>query len=264
VNNILVLTSGKVKKLDAFPDSVDKASFDDVWFDSLNKNLELRTKNLKKYKLIYFRMVGRSLEPATLVVDYAVKNRIKIIDKIYETSLLMPLSLGKSMELKKLMDAGVPIPKTVFGRMDKLPYPFVVKSTTSSRGREVFLIKNQNDTFPKKPDKFYFAQEFIPNANRTRALVVGDKVVGAIKRQTKWNKDETKETLNPIPKEVEKLALFATNAAGLNICGVDILEDAGGKLWVIEANAAPSWKLINKYCGVIVENEIIKYLQKQV
>ena len=262
VKGILILTSGKVSKLDAFPDVVDKGSFDDVWFDSENFF------DLKQYKLIYFRMVGRSLEPATLVAHYAVKNRIKIIDKIYETSLLMPLSLGKSIELKKLMDANVPVPKTVFGRMDKLPYPFVVKSTSSQRGREVWKVDNgsmMKDLRSRMDkNKFYFAQEFIPNANRTRALVVGDKVVGAIKRQTKWNKDETKETLNPIPKEVEKLALFATNAAGLNICGVDILEDAGGKLWVIEANAAPSWKLINKYCGVIVENEIIKYLQKQV
>ena len=259
MNNILILTSGKVSKLDAFDDSVDKGSFDDIWYDSENFGLG-------QHKLIYFRMVGRSLEPATLVAHYAIKNRIKIIDKIYETSLLMPLSLGKSIELKKLVEAGVPVPKTVFGRMDKLPYPFIVKSTSSQRGREVWKVENEEELkkLPRQKNKFYFAQEFIPNAHRIRVLVVGDRALGAIRRQTKWNKDDIKETLNPVPKNVEELALFATGASGLDICGVDILEDGGGKLLVIEANAAPSWKLINKYCGIVVENEIIKYLQKQI
>ena len=115
-----------------------------------------------------------------------------------------------------------------------------------------------------KLGKFYFAQEFIPNAKRARLLVIGDRVVGGILRQTKWNKDETKVTLNPVPEDMAKLAIQATNAVGLEICGVDLLVDEDKKLYVIEANAAPSWKLINKYCSVSVENEIIKYLQKKI
>ncbi len=266
LNKILILTSGKSTKLDAF-NGVSKASFDDVNYSSDNKNLCVNDKDLKDFSIIYFRMVGKSLEIATLVAGYAKENGIKIVDRIYESSLLMPLSLGKSIEIKKLLNAGVTMPKTVFNNFEKLPYPFVVKSTTGQRGREVWLVKDKmemkelRNKFEK--NKFYFAQEFIEKAKRARVLVIGDKVMGGILRQTKWNKNETKETLNPVPIQIAELALMATKAIGLDICGVDILVDEKNNMFVIEANAAPSWNLINKYCGVIVEDEIIKYLQNQ-
>lgn len=269
MNQILILTSGNVSKLEAFKNEpVDLASFNDIWYDSLDANLKLQTSNLKQYQLIYFRMVGRSLEVATLVADFAIQNRIKLVDKIYESSHLLPLSLGKSLEIRKLIEAGLPVPRTVFNRFDALRYPFVLKSTTSSRGREVWLINNDEEMNDKRStmdkEKFYFIQEFIPESHRIRALVVGEKVVGAVKRQTKWHKDETEETLNPVPENVEKLAVSAARAVGLDICGVDILVNPTGQMWVIEANAAPSWKLIAQNCGVNVEHEIVKYLQSQI
>ncbi|MEK7550795.1 MAG: hypothetical protein AAB535_03370 [Patescibacteria group bacterium] len=264
---ILILTSGKVSKLDTF-DVPFKASFDDINYSSEFGDIFVNDKSLKDFEIIYFRMVGKSLEVATLVAEFAVKNKIKIIDKIYENSLLMPLSLGKSIELKKLIDAGVSVPKTVFGDLKKLPYPFIVKSTNSQKGREVWLVRNEIEMgelrMKFQKGKFYFSQEFIPNAKRARLLVIGEKVIGGILRQTKWNKDGTKEVLNPIPSDMEKLALFATRSAGLDISGVDILINKMGEMFIIEANAAPSWKLINKYCGVLIENEIIKYIQNQV
>ncbi len=114
-------------------------------------------------------------------------------------------------------------------------------------------------------NKFYICQELIENARRARVLVIGEKVVGGVLRQTKWNKDETKITLNPVPKEMEELAIKASKAVDLDICGVDILINSKtDKMYIIEANAAPSWKLINKYCNVSVENEIIKYIQEKV
>jgi glutathione synthase/RimK-type ligase-like ATP-grasp enzyme len=266
---ILILTSGNVSKLEGFLD-VDKASFSDIWFDSKTKDLKIKTKDLKTYKAIYFRMVGKSLEVATLVADYARKNNIKIVDKVYADSKLLPVSLGKSLELRRLIKACIPIPKTVFGRLDVLPFPFVVKSTTSSRAREVWKVENLDDLNKLRQEKFkiakfYLAQELVPNSRRIRVLVIGDRAVGAIVRQTKWNRDETKQTLKPIPEDVANLAIKSAKAVDLDICGVDILVNSKtDEMFVIEANAAPSWKLINRYCGISVENEIIKYIQKQI
>lgn len=249
MNNILILTSGKVSKLDEFPNIVDKMSFSDL---SLDLN------NLKKYKLIYFRLVGTSLEIAGLVVNYAKKHSIKIIDKLYETDLVYPTSFSKLMELAKLKCEGIPIPLTTFNQ--SINYPYVLKSTSGKKGREVWLINKREDLPTLDKNKHYFTQEYIPNAKRIRILVIGDRVLGGIIRQTKWNKDETKETLSPIPKDLIDLSLAASKAVNVQICGVDILTNETGKYWVIEANTAPSWKLINKYCNVKVEDEITKYL----
>lgn len=267
---ILILTSGNVSKLNSFPDTVDKGSFSDINYDSNSGDLKFKNQDLKKYKLIYFRMVGKSLEIATLVANYAAKNNIKIIDEVYSNSLLLPVSLGKSLEMKKLSEAGIKIPRTQFGSFDGMEFPYIVKSTSGQKSREVWLVNNREELENLKSkkfekNKFYFTQELIPNARRIRVLVVGDKAIGAIVRQTKWNKDETKETLMPIPEDVASLAISAARAVDLDISGIDILVNMDtNESFVIEANAAPAWKLINKYCGVVVEDEIIKYLSRQI
>ena len=271
MHKILILTSGNVAKLDGFKNKgVSLGSFDDINCSSDSFNLYHKSDILNQFSVIYFRMVGKSLEIATLVSNYAAKNNIKIIDEVYSNSLLMPVSLGKSLELKKLSEAGIKIPRTQFGSFDGMEFPYIVKSTTGQKAREVWLVNSKEELESLKSkkfekNKFYFTQELIPNARRIRVLVVGDKAVGAIVRQTKWNKDETKETLMPVPEDVANLAVSATKVVGLNISGVDILiNNKTNEMFVIEVNASPSWKLINKYCSVFVEDEIIKYIQTKV
>lgn len=272
MNKILILTSGSVKKIIDFAgrEGVTLASFNDVCYSSDDKRLILKGGvDLKEFSVIYFRMVGKSLEIATLVTEYAVKNGVKIVDSMYEKAHLLTVSLGKSIEMRMLYEAGISIPKTVFGDFSGMTFPYIVKSTSGQKAREVWLVKNQEELevlrakFEK--GKFYFAQELVPNARRIRVLVVGDKAIGAIVRHTKWNKDETKETLDPIPQDVAKLAVNSAKAVGLEVSGIDILVNSvTNEMFIIEANAAPAWKLINKYCKVNVEDEIIKYLQTKI
>ncbi len=270
--NILILTSGNVSKIEEFKnfDGVTVGSFLDINYTSDSNDLNFKETSLSKFDLIYFRMVGKSLEIATLVANFAIKNNIKLVDELYSNTNLMPMTLAKSIEMRKLCESGISIPKTVFGDFSKLEFPFIVKSTSGQKAREVWLVNNQEELDKLKAEKyekgkFYFAQALVPNAERVRVLIVGDKAIGAIKRHTKWNKSHVKETLNPIPAEIEKLAVDSAKAVGLNISGIDILVNSEtNEMFIIEANAAPAWKLINKYCNVSVENEIIKYLQTKV
>ena len=276
---ILILTSGNVSKIDNFKDreGVTLGSFSDINYSSDSPDLKHKAYGLKQFDVIYFRMVGKSLEIATLVANYAVKNNIKLVDKLYSDTLLMPVTLAKSIEMRMLYEAGISIPKTVFPAggsaiddFSKLEFPYVVKSTSGQKAKEVWLVNNQEELDRLKSTKyekgkFYFAQALVSNAERIRVLVIGDKAVGAIKRHTKWNKSHVKETLSPIPEDIVKLAVDSARAVGLDISGVDILVDSKtNEMFVIEANAAPAWKLINKYCNVTVENEIIKYIQTKI
>lgn len=263
LDKILILTSGDAKKLNAF-ENVAKASFDDISFSSASNTVKVAGKDLRNFKVIYFRMVGRSFETASVVVEYARKNKIRIVDKVYSDRSLFPVSLGKSIELRKLIEKGIPIPKTYFGKVNKLNFPYILKSTTGQKSLEVWLIKNKKDLdeVPKTRNKIYFAQEFIPESKRIRILVIGNKVIGGLLRGTKWGKEKIKQVLDPIPKKVSDLALRATRAVGLDICGVDILVAKNNRMYVIETNAAPSWKSIKEQCGKDVENEIIEYLRK--
>lgn len=270
MSNILILTSGKVEKLDAFV-GVDKGSFAEINYvlgQDGDYTLMCGGRDLRQYKVIYFRLVGKSLEIATLVANYAKDNGTKIVDELYGNNHLMPSSLGKSIELVALFCAGIKIPKTVFGDFSRISFPFVVKSTTGQKAREVWLVKDEAELklLSQKFDtkKSYFAQELIPNAKRIRTLVVGGKVLGGVVRSTKWNRDMTKETLEIIPPELIEISLKSARAVRLDICGVDILTNETGVYWVIEANAAPTWKIISKQCSVNVEDEIINYLQTKI
>ena len=268
MKKVLILTSGSVNRLDGFKDKgVDLHSFSDIHWNSVEKILKIGDKELNFYDVIYFRFVGKSLEIANLVAGHAKEKGIQIVDKLYTLSHVIPVSQSKVLELKNLSEAGIKIPKTHFGieEIKKLEFPFVLKSTTGQKAKEVWLVNSKEDFPVFEKGKHYFAQEFIPNATRIRVLVIGKKVVGAIVRQTKWNKDETKETLNPVPENIANLAIESASVNNIDICGVDILVNkVTSEMYVIETNAAPSWKLINKYCNVNVEDEIIKYLQEEV
>ncbi len=304
MKKILILTSGKKKKLTPFKLSIrdlkidlTTASFDDVYFDSGNKELLLKGGlKISDFNVIYFRLVGKSLETAALVAEYAKKKwingvfpkRIKIVDRIYQRSQVFPITQSKAQEMKSLADAGVSIPKTIFGSINEIVkrgplvfgFPFVIKSTSGRKGHEVYSPKDIKELkalaetllLEEKSGKKFFAQEFVNCTKRIRALVIGGKIVGSISQLTKWRRrvdgykpreDEKKIDKFILSKDLEELALSAVKATGIDIAGVDILVDEKtGKDFVIEVNAAPSWKLIKKYCKVNVEYEILKFVSR--
>ena len=296
---LLILTGGPKKKLDAFVEpakdlglAVTLASFADLTF-LLSKQspkivLKVKDQSLAEFDLIYIRMVGKRLEDATLVVNFAVEKGITIIDRVYEKALFVPSTISKAAEMTKLIAAGIPLPDTYFGSLymigDKalahFPFPFVIKSTSGKKARDAWLVKDTHELnsaieelrVREKQGVRFFAQELIKASQRIRVLVVGGRAIGALTRPTKWRKhfvspvgeeipDGLKEALIPVPEKYWKLGVTSANAVDLDIAGVDILEEDGTKnLYVIEANAAPSWNLIKKDCGVDVEKEILEYL----
>lgn len=296
MKKILILISGKKRSLTAFRLSqrdlnigLTTASFDDVYYDSDSGELFIKGGiKISDFDVIYFRLVGKSLETASLVANYAKEKRIKIVDRIYTKSQVFPVTQSKAQELKYLADAKVIIPKTFFGSLAeiakkgpaKFGFPFVIKSTSGKRGREVYSPKNARDlkkllsllTKDEKQGKSFFAQEYINCTKRIRVLIVGGKIVGSISQLTKWRKrvsgywpreDEKKIEKFVLNKKLEKLSLSAASAVGIDVAGVDILiDEKTGKYFVIEVNAAPSWELIKKYCKVNVEYEILKFISR--
>ena len=99
----------------------------------------------------------------------------------------------------------------------------------------------------------------------TRALVVGDKVVAAMKRQAKAgeNRSNTHSGGTPLPAmlsmEASKLAVSTAKALKADICGVDILEGPLGPV-VIEANISPGLQGISQVATIDVADAIARYL----
>ena len=292
---MLIITAGNEAKLLDFKKEakilgldVTCASFGDISFDSKKTGadfiLKVRGKRVEDFDLIYIRLVGKRLEEATILANYAKDKGIKIVDKIYSNSLLMPVSLAKSLETLLLVKANVSLPKTLFGSLvaiekkgpKYLGFPYVIKSTSGKKAREVWSPTNTRDllkllkSLKSKEEKGmkFFAQEFVKASQRIRVLVLDGKVLAAITQPTKWKmrfsqKEAVRGILKPVPQKISNLTLKAVRAVSLDIAGVDILvDDETNRLYVIEVNAAPSWGLIKKYSGVNIEREILKFLSK--
>lgn len=301
MKKILIITGGSVKRLEPFVEPVKKlkldvtlASFSEFEFFSAEKKgefvLRIGEKDVANFDVIYIRLVGKRLEDASLLVEYSKQKNTRLVDKVYQDANFLPSTISKLIELKKLIEAGVRIPKTLFGGIkvieekgeELLGFPFVIKGTQGRKSREAWLPKDADELEKlvailkneEKQGKRFFAQKFIEGSQRTRVLVVGGRVLGAITRPTKWRTrflpkidgqypEPEKGQVKPVPKEDAEIALAAAKAVSLDIAGVDIIHnDATGRPYILEVNAAPRWEAFKKDTGINVEEEILKFLAK--
>jgi ribosomal protein S6--L-glutamate ligase len=114
-------------------------------------------------------------------------------------------------------------------------------------------------------------QKFIREANGAdiRALVVGGKVVAAMRRQavagefrSNMHRGGTAKKLRLSP-EYRRTAVTAARILGLTVAGVDMLESEDGPM-VMEVNSSPGLEGIQKTTDVDVADAIIEHIERQV
>lgn len=113
------------------------------------------------------------------------------------------------------------------------------------------------------------AQEFIKEAGGAdiRCLVVGDKVVAAMKRQGKEGEFRSNlhrggsATVIRITPEERTTAVRAAKVMGLNVAGVDILRSNHGPV-IMEVNSSPGLEGIEMATGKDIAGMIIDFIAK--
>lgn len=109
-------------------------------------------------------------------------------------------------------------------------------------------------------------QEFVAESKGrdVRALVVGQRVVGAMRRTAQG--DEFRSNIHrgaegvtlTLDKEYTEIALKAAAVIGLEICGVDLLEGKAGPR-VMELNSSPGFEGLEKATGRDIAGEIARH-----
>ncbi|MDE1467383.1 30S ribosomal protein S6--L-glutamate ligase [Aurantiacibacter sp. D1-12] len=111
-------------------------------------------------------------------------------------------------------------------------------------------------------------QEFIKEAGGTdiRALVVGGKVVAAMKRtgaaddfRSNLHRGGSAELVKITPAE-RSTAVSAAKRMGLNVCGVDMLRSNHGPV-IMEVNSSPGLEGIERASGKDVAGMIVQFLE---
>jgi ribosomal protein S6--L-glutamate ligase len=176
----------------------------------------------------------------------------------------------KWMSFLYFSNENLPTPNTSLLQKKSLPhtFPYVVKQTEGMQGKEVHLISNTSDLLKLPNQKEWLMQDYISEAKGQdkRLFVVGKKVVGAILRQAKTGDFRSNLSLGGVgysysPTEEEiKIAVKASQAIGLQVSGVDLIQSHSGPL-VMEVNGSPGLQGIEKATGLNIAAEIIKYCE---
>ncbi|MEO0818443.1 MAG: 30S ribosomal protein S6--L-glutamate ligase [Pseudomonadota bacterium] len=154
--------------------------------------------------------------------------------------------------------------------------PLVVKLLESTQGRGVVLAETKKaaeslvDAF-RGLDANFLVQEFIAEAAGadTRCFVVGNRVVGAMKRQAAAGEFRSNlhrggtATAVKLTKEERSVARRAARELGLVIAGVDMLQSETGPK-VLEVNSSPGLEGIEMATGKDIALQIIEYLEGKV
>jgi len=120
-------------------------------------------------------------------------------------------------------------------------------------------------------DQNILIQKFIKESKGSdiRALVVGRKVVAAMKRQAVAG--EFRSNLHRggkakpvrLPAEYRRTALAAARVLGLRVAGVDMIESAEGPM-VMEVNSSPGLEGIQKATAIDVGAAIIEHIEREI
>ena len=293
ISQHLVLLRKAAKKLGV---DLDLVSYNRVTFDTINREVKLRNhlasekdihkkaKDLNDYDVLFFRTTGKHWEEVNLILDGVEREDVIIVDPLVKKG--RPSDACKAYQMLALKKAGIDVPKTIYGSLFYLrdtaaqyfQFPIIVKGSGGDRGTRVFKANNQKELDKLTMDlrksevedgKRYMAQEYIPNDGDFRVLVLGNKVLGVMKRSSQ-SKEEFKNNYSAggkvevaeLPEEIKQLAIKAASVCGLWVAGVDVaFRDNDIKKPIIwEVNKGPQFRGFMEATKIDVPAEIIKFL----
>jgi [lysine-biosynthesis-protein LysW]--L-2-aminoadipate ligase len=233
-------------------------------------------KNTKQYGTVLQRCVSyyRNLHSTAALEGLGV-NVINCLN----TGIFAGNKLFTHMLLQK---NGIPTPfasvafsmEAAIETLEKHGYPQVIKPTIGSWGRMISKINDSDSAegIIESREKMYpiyqvhYLEEFVKRPPRDiRAIVVGDKVVAAIYRNSGDGSWKTNMALGGVAEpcrvsnEMEEICIRAKNAVQGQIVGVDLMESKDKGLVVHEVNNTTEYKNTVRVCGVDIPSLMIDF-----
>ncbi len=244
-------------------------------------DLQYRGKQLSHYDAILPR-IGASITFFGMAVVRQFE-QMDVYTPITAASIANSRDKLRSIQILSRHDVGIPATTFVRDRNDVLPAvervggaPVVIKLLEGTQGIGVILAPDKKvaeaviETLQSTKQNVLI-QRFVAESKGKdiRALVVGDRVVAAMRRtaqgdefRSNVHRGGTTEIVKLDP-ETQRVAVQAAQIMGLKIAGVDMLESDLGPL-VMEVNSSPGLQGIETATDLDIAGAIIDFIANQV
>jgi len=229
-------------------------------------------------KAVVFRAAGNDnfyIPQRDFLIDWFLERGVKVLNaETYKTWS----RLDKITQHFELQKAGLPfVESTVYGLNERLieqtkTFPVILKKNLSSRGRDVYKLKNSIDA-KYLFEQGYFArtmllQPFLKIGQDLRVIVIGGKVIGAMKRIAQSGQFLTNFSQGGI---VESYDIFSDTKAldiaqktakhfRLDYVGVDLMMGADGEWKILEVNRSCQFKGFEASTKINVPAKVLEFL----
>jgi len=299
ISQHLVLVKKAAKKLGV---SLDLVSYNKLCFETEKGEILIRPnllgeskikqfddyQKVDNYDVLFFRTTGKHWEEVDLIINSIKRKGVVIVDPLVEKG--KPSMACKAWQMLALKKGGIEVPKTIYGSLwylyeqmanclnSDFQFPIIIKGSGGDRGTRVYKVDSLEEMEKLVRDlrkseteegRRYMLQEYIPNDGDFRVLVLGDNVLGVMKRSSQ-SKNEFKNNYSAggkvevadLPEEIKKLAIKAANICGLAVAGVDVAFKNNDlrKPIIWEVNKGPQFKGFMEATGIDVPAEIVKFL----
>jgi ribosomal protein S6--L-glutamate ligase len=241
--------------------SVSFAFFEDLLFAVNNEIVDVvdtvHELSLLEYDVVYFRHWGEVQGAALAAARFCELKKIPFID----SEVLRQGSFNKITQYMNLHESGVSFPRTLIAPGPQLltryaqygfDFPLVLKSVSGTRGQDNYVVRNELEMRHVLEDNAtltFVLQEFIPNEGDYRVVVMGNKVVMAIKRRAaeKNHLNNTSQggsaelvAVDSLPQQVLEASVRAAAFFGRQVAGVDMVQSkSNGHWYCFEVNRSP-------------------------
>ncbi len=202
---------------------------------------------------------------------------------VLNTAVAIARSRDKLRALQLLTRKNIDVPRTVCARTpDSVEYgltfiggaPAIVKLQQGTQGIGTMICETPQAVSSLLETLWAMGQDIIlqeyiaeSKGRDYRALVVGGRVVAAMRRQAR--KGEFRSNIHrgglavgvTLPRRYEKAAIQAARVMGLEVAGVDMLEGRDGPK-ILEINSSPGLEGIERASGVDVAGAIVSHAEK--
>jgi len=193
-------------------------------------------------------------------------------------------AVDKYLTTQRLAAHGLPVPDTIvcesaeaaLDAFASLGGDVVIKPLFGAEGRGILRVDQEElalRTFRtlERLHAVIYVQRFIRGpAEDFRLLLLDGRLIGSMKRSApahdfRTNVAQAGQASAWQPSDRERdLARQAAVATGCLFCGVDLMYNAAGEPYILEVNAVPGWRALQKVSSVDVPEAVVCFLEQQV